>query len=96
MIEEMTCLELGERVTVLTGGMRPPEELARLQAHLSSRDGCHAHLEQMRTAVRILETMPKQHLSGGRPEHAGNCRGAGQRSTRSGTDDTVTTIWFTS
>ena len=40
MIEEMACVELGERVTVLSGGMRPPEELARLQAHLSSRDGC--------------------------------------------------------
>jgi hypothetical protein len=34
-----------------------------VQAHLSSCDGCEAYLEQMRTAVRILQATPEERLS---------------------------------
>jgi anti-sigma factor RsiW len=62
MAEEMACIELVERVTDYLQGKLTPEELARLHAHLSSCDGCRAHLEQMRTTVRILETTPKEQV----------------------------------
>jgi anti-sigma factor RsiW len=61
MVEEMACIELVERVTDYLEGRLAPAELARLQAHLSSCDGCRAYLEQMRTAVRILATTPEEH-----------------------------------
>jgi predicted anti-sigma-YlaC factor YlaD len=62
MVEEMACIELVERVTDYLEGVLAPEELARLQAHLPSCDGCQAYLEQMRTAVRVLEATPGEHL----------------------------------
>ena len=63
MVEEMACVELVERVTDYLEGALTPEEVARLRAHLSSCEGCRAHLAQMRTAVRILEATPKEQLS---------------------------------
>jgi anti-sigma factor RsiW len=63
MVEEMACIELVERVTDYLEGRLTPGELARMQAHLSSCEGCRAHLEQMRTAVRILQTTPSERLS---------------------------------
>jgi anti-sigma factor RsiW len=63
MVEEMACIELVERVTDYLEGRLTPDELAQVQAHLSSCDGCRAHIEQVRTAVRILQTTPEERLS---------------------------------
>ena len=63
MVDEMACIELVERVTEYLEGALSPAELERLHAHLSSCDGCRAHVEQVRGAVHVLETTPKERLS---------------------------------
>jgi anti-sigma factor RsiW len=63
MEEELACVELVERVTDYLEGALTPRELERLQAHLSGCDGCHAHLEQMRAAVRVMENASAERLS---------------------------------
>jgi anti-sigma factor RsiW len=63
VVEEMACVELVERVTGYLEGVLAPEEVARLRAHLSSCDGCQAHLRQVRAALRVLETTPGERLS---------------------------------
>jgi anti-sigma factor RsiW len=63
MAEEMACIELVERVTDYLEGALTPPELARLRAHLSTCDGCLAHIEQVRTAVRVLQSTPAEQLS---------------------------------
>ena len=65
MVDEMACIELVERVTEYLEGALSPEELERLRAHLSSCDGCRAHVEQVRGAVHVLEATPKERLSAG-------------------------------
>jgi anti-sigma factor RsiW len=62
MVEEMACIELVERVTDYLEGALPPDEVARFRDHLATCDGCTAYLQQMRTAVRILETTPKERV----------------------------------
>jgi anti-sigma factor RsiW len=65
VVDEMACIELVERVTGYLEGALSPEELERLHAHLSSCDGCRAHVEQVRGAVRVLEAAPGERLSAG-------------------------------
>jgi anti-sigma factor RsiW len=67
MVEEMACNELVEIVTDYLDGTLPPAELARLHDHLSSCDGCQAHVEQMRATVRVLQSEPEEQ---GSPEMA--------------------------
>lgn len=59
MVEEMACNELVEIVTDYLDGTLPAEELARVRDHLSSCDGCRAHVEQMRATVRVLRSAPE-------------------------------------
>ncbi len=63
MAEEMACIELVERVTDYLEGALTPAEAGRLREHLSGCEGCRAHLEQMRIAVRILESTPTEQVS---------------------------------
>jgi anti-sigma factor RsiW len=63
MAEEMACIELVERVTDYLEDALTPPELTRLRDHLSTCDGCRAHVEQVRTAVRILQSTPAEQLS---------------------------------
>jgi anti-sigma factor RsiW len=63
VVDEMACIELVERVTEYLEGALSPEELERLRTHLASCDGCRAHVEQVRGAVRVLEATPKEGLS---------------------------------
>ena len=63
VVEELTCAELVERVTDYLEGALTGGELARLNAHLASCDGCDAYVEQMRATVRILQTTPGERLS---------------------------------
>ena len=66
--DEMSCAELVERVTEYLEGAMTPSELRRVEAHLTSCDGCTAHLEQMRTAVRLLRAQPPERSSPGLQE----------------------------
>lgn len=59
----MTCAELVERVTDYLDDMLPTAELERLRRHLLTCDGCQAHIQQMRTTVRILNAAPGPRLS---------------------------------
>jgi anti-sigma factor RsiW len=58
MIDDMACIELVELVTDYLDGALPDDEVARIREHLTSCDGCTAHVEQMRTAVRVLQATP--------------------------------------
>jgi anti-sigma factor RsiW len=60
MVEEMACTELVEIVTDYLDGTLPAAELARVRDHLTSCDGCQAHIEQMRATVRVLHSEPEE------------------------------------
>jgi anti-sigma factor RsiW len=60
MVEEMACNELVEIVTDYLDGTLPAAELARVRDHLTSCDGCQAHIEQMRATVRVLRSEPEE------------------------------------
>ena len=65
MREELTCAELVERITDYLEGAMAPGEVSRVREHLASCDGCTAHLEQMQTALRLLEAQPRERASRG-------------------------------
>lgn len=60
MIDDMACIELVELVTDYLEGALPADEVARIREHLASCDGCTAHVDQMRTAVRVLQATPPE------------------------------------
>jgi anti-sigma factor RsiW len=60
VVEEMACNELVEIVTDYLDGTLPAQELAGVREHLSSCDGCQAHIEQMRATVRVLRSAPEE------------------------------------
>jgi anti-sigma factor RsiW len=62
-VPELTCAELVERITDYLEGAMTPDEVHRVRAHLSACDGCTAHVEQMRTALRLLQTHPPERSS---------------------------------
>jgi anti-sigma factor RsiW len=63
VVEEMACRELVEIVTDYLAATLPAAELARVRDHLTSCDGCRAHIEQMRATVRVLRSVPEEHAS---------------------------------
>ena len=63
MIDDMACIALVELVTEYLEGALPAGEVARIREHLASCDGCTAHVEQMRTAVRVLQATPRENTS---------------------------------
>lgn len=59
----MTCQELVELVTeYLEGALQDPDR-RRFDEHLAECPHCAAHLEQMRTTVRIVGRLRPEHLS---------------------------------
>jgi predicted anti-sigma-YlaC factor YlaD len=63
MIDDMACIELVDVVTDYLEEALPVGEVARIREHLASCDGCTAHVEQMRTAVRILQATPREQVA---------------------------------
>ncbi len=63
MIDDMACIELVQLVTDYLEGALPAGEVARIREHLTSCDGCTAHVEQMRTAVRVLQATPREQVA---------------------------------
>lgn len=56
-MEDVTCRDLVEKITDYLEDALSDEEVAKLRAHLTSCDGCQAHLDQMRATVRLLESL---------------------------------------
>jgi len=56
-MEDITCRDLVEKITDFLEDALSDDEVAKLREHLSSCDGCQAHLDQMRATVRLLESM---------------------------------------
>jgi anti-sigma factor RsiW len=50
---ELSCKELVELVTDYLEARLTPAARARFEAHLSGCEGCVAHLEQLRQAIRV-------------------------------------------
>jgi anti-sigma factor RsiW len=67
MVDDMACIELVELVTDYLEGVLPADDVARIREHLASCDGCTAHVQQMRTTVRVLQATPGEAAS---PESA--------------------------
>jgi predicted anti-sigma-YlaC factor YlaD len=88
---ELTCQELVELVTDYLEGALPPEDRARVDAHLDACAGCRAYMEQMDLTLRVVrETAALER----RPEVAGllaafrdwkGARPASRRNGRPGT-----------
>ena len=51
---EMTCQELVELVTDYFDGVLAPVDRDRFEAHLATCPGCDAHIEQLRTTLRVV------------------------------------------
>jgi anti-sigma factor RsiW len=62
-MSDMTCAELAELVSEFLAGRLSPRERERVRLHLLECDGCRAHVEQMRTALRVAGTLPPEGLS---------------------------------
>ena len=62
-VEELTCQELVELVTVYIEGALPPDEHTRFEAQLALCRGCRTHLEQMRQTITLLGTLTETSLS---------------------------------
>jgi anti-sigma factor RsiW len=60
----MTCRELVELVTAYLEGELDPATEARFVEHLALCDGCERYLDQFRTAIDRLGTLPPESLSG--------------------------------
>jgi anti-sigma factor RsiW len=59
----MACRELVELVTDYLEGRLPPDEHARVDAHLAECDDCATYIEQMRQTIRELGRVPEESLS---------------------------------
>jgi anti-sigma factor RsiW len=60
---EMTCAELVELVTEYLEDALPADERAAFLEHLAGCDGCHAHIAQLRAALRVAGALPRERLS---------------------------------
>jgi anti-sigma factor RsiW len=60
MSADLDCIELVELTTDYFEGALPPDEVARLEAHLTECDGCTEYVRQMRVTQDALgEVMPE-------------------------------------
>ena len=57
--DPLMCREFVELVTDYLEGTLPPEERARMDAHLAGCDGCSGYLEDMRRLVLTLHETPE-------------------------------------
>jgi anti-sigma factor RsiW len=53
----MTCQELTEVLTDYLEGVMPPEDVARLEAHLELCEGCVTYVDQMRETIRTVRAL---------------------------------------
>ena len=66
---DLECREVVEVVTDYLEGAMPPGERLRFDHHLALCEGCQAHLEQMRTVIRVagrpaVDAVPPETMAG--------------------------------
>jgi anti-sigma factor RsiW len=59
----LTCKELVELVTDYFEGSLPAQDRGRFEEHMMSCPPCRAHLEQLRTTMRLLGSIPEERVS---------------------------------
>jgi anti-sigma factor RsiW len=59
----VNCQEMVDLVTDYLEGKLDPQMTAEVEAHLELCDGCDIYVEQMRTIIRTLGTVPVATLS---------------------------------
>jgi anti-sigma factor RsiW len=59
----LACREVVELVTGYLEGTLPRRERRRVERHLAGCDGCSAYVEQMRTTLTVLGTIPEESLA---------------------------------
>lgn len=60
---DLLCNEVVELLTDYLEGALAPHDVAAVEAHLSGCEGCATYLEQMRTTIRTLGSVPVSTLS---------------------------------
>jgi anti-sigma factor RsiW len=60
---DIACIELVEMLTDYLEGVLPPDEVAAVEAHLRICEPCRIYLDQMRTTIAALGTVPVESLS---------------------------------
>jgi anti-sigma factor RsiW len=56
--DPLVCKEFVELVTDYLEGTLPPDQRARMDAHMAECDGCAGYLEDMRRIVGTLQATP--------------------------------------
>lgn len=59
----LTCRHVVELVTGYLEGTLPRRARRRVERHLAACDGCTAYVEQMRTTLAALGTIPEESLT---------------------------------
>jgi anti-sigma factor RsiW len=62
---DLPCVELVELVTDYLEGALDPDDRQRFEAHVEMCEGCEAHLEQVRTTIRLTGRLTEDDLSPG-------------------------------
>jgi anti-sigma factor RsiW len=60
---DLACQRLVEMITDYLEGALDPDTRRVVDEHLALCEGCATYLEQMRTTLRVLGTIPTQSLS---------------------------------
>jgi anti-sigma factor RsiW len=60
---DIACRELVELLTDYLEGVLPPDEVAAVDAHLDGCDACRTYLDQLRTTIATLGSVPVEPFS---------------------------------
>jgi anti-sigma factor RsiW len=60
---DIACNELVELITEYLEGALPPSEVAAIDAHLETCEGCRRYLDQMRATLAALGSVPVETIS---------------------------------
>jgi anti-sigma factor RsiW len=80
----MTCAELVELVTDYVEDTLPPEERARIDAHLSVCPPCVHVIEQWRTVIALAGRLDEEHADRLPPDRRAELMAAFRKSATSG------------
>ena len=59
---DVACVELVELLTDYLEGALPPDEVAAVEAHLETCSLCRTYLDQMRTTIQAVGSVPVETL----------------------------------
>jgi anti-sigma factor RsiW len=62
-MSQLACRQVVELVTSYLEGTLPRRERRRVERHLAACDGCTAYVEQMRTTLAALGSIPEASLT---------------------------------